>query len=525
MKRILDITKAAAGLLFGGLIISTLLLSCSEDALNEVNQDYDHPKSVESKYILADVIVRTATNNFAGDFNTYLSTYVEHEVGIDNQLWRAEVRQGEPTLASAYNNVWSSLYITLKDARIAIDQCSEGGRDEGNYITRGIAEVMAAYNSALITDMFGDAPWSEAALINPNGTPLNMVPKMDKQEDIYKGIFALLDAAIADLQRTDAFAIGSYDFMYSGDRNKWIKFAYGLKARYTMRLIGRASNLNAELDKVLEYVSQSFASVNDQASLDLYDANNLNPLFDFQWSRDGLAASESMADKLIEREDPRLRRVFVDADWEQVEDADADNYFMAPNGQPEQLRYYYNTSVFVYSQVAPTMYLSYHELMFLKAEALARKGEIEYAEEALREAFLAAIDNCEVGVAAAEDAPSVNYYGGLYIFTDPIEADEAEEYFDNVVIPLFYENPLKEIMIQKYLGFFGAAGESTETYNDIRRMKALGENFVELRNTNPFPLRLPYGNSDTTTNPEVRNAYGTGQYVYAEPVWWAGGNR
>jgi len=525
MKKILDITKVAAGILSGVMTVSVLLCSCSDEALNEVNKDYDHPKSVESKYIVADIIVRTATNNIGGDFNTYLSTYVEHEVGIDNQLWRAEMRQGEPTLASAYNNTWSSLYITLKDARIAIAQCSEGGTDEGNFVTRGIAEVLAAYNSALIADMFGDAPWSEASQINPDGTPQNMNPKMDKQEDIYKGINAYLDAAIADLQRTDVSAIGSYDFLYSGDKGKWLKLAYGLKARYTLRLLARASNKDAELDKVLDYVSKSFASVRDQAAFDIYDANNLNPLFDFQWSRDGLAASESIAEKFIERDDPRLRRVFVDADWEQVEGPDADNYFLAPNGDPEQLRYYYNTSAFVYSQEAPTMYMSYHELMFIKAEALVRKGQLEDAEDALREAVLAAIVNCEVGVDAAENAPAVTYYGGLYMFTDPIEDDEAEEYFDEVVKPLFDENPLKEVMIQKYLGFFGASGESTETYNDIRRMKALGESFVELKNTNPFPLRLPYGNSDTTTNPEVKNAYGNGQYVYTEPVWWAGGSR
>ena len=525
MKKLFDLSKTAAGILSGMIIISTLLLSCSDDALNEVNKDYDHPTSVESKYIVADMIVNTAFNNIGGDFNTYLSTYVEHEVGIDNQLWRAETRQGEPSLASTYNNVWSNLYVVLKDARIAIEQCSEGGRDEGNFATRGIAQILAAYNSALITDMFGDAPWSEAALVNPDGTPKFMNPKMDKQEDIYKAINAYLDAAIADLQRTDKYAIGNLDFLYSGDRSKWTKLAYGLKARYTLRLLARASNKEAELDKVLDYVSKSFASVRDQGAFDIYDANNINPLFDFQWSRDGLAASESMAEKLIERDDPRLRRVFVDADWEQVEDADADNYFMAPNGDPEQLRYYYNTSTFVYSQVAPTMFMSYHELMFIKAEALVRKGQLEDAEEALREAVLAAIANCEVGIAAAEDAPQVNLYGGLYIFTDPIEEDEAEEYFEEVVIPLFEENPLKEVMIQKYLGFFGASGESTEAYNDVRRLKALGENLIPLSNTNPFPLRLPYGNSDTTTNPEVKAAYGNGQYVYSEPVWWAGGNR
>ena len=97
------------------------------------------------------------------------------------------------------------------------------------------------------------------------------------------------------------------------------------------------------------------------------------------------------------------------------------------------------------------------------------------------------------------------------------------------VEPLFEADPLKETMIQKYIAFFGASGESPEAYNDYRRMRALGENFIELKNPNNaknlFPLRCPYGVSDVTANPNVEQAYGNGQYVYTENVWWAGGSR
>lgn len=48
---------------------------------------------------------------------------------------------------------------------------------------------------------------------------------------------------------------------------------------------------------------------------------------------------------------------------------------------------------------------------------------------------------------------------------------------------------------------------------------------IDLKNPGKFPLRLPYGNDDTTTNPNVQAAYGNGQYVYTENVWWAGGTR
>ncbi|NDV45913.1 SusD/RagB family nutrient-binding outer membrane lipoprotein [Paludibacter sp. 221] len=528
MKTILDITKK----IFGLLVFSSLLFSCSEDALDKVNQDNDHTKDVEAKYILADVITATAFRNIGGDLSTYASVYIEHEVGIHNQLYRAEMRSTEPSAATTFNNVWLSLYDALKNTKIIIEKCSEGGSQEGNQITKGIAEVLAAYNSALIADMFGDAPWSEAGVRDEHGRPLYMTPKIDKQEDIYKGVINYLDAAIADLQGSDEHltgSVGSYDLLYNGDANKWLKLAYGLKARYTMRLLAKTSDMNTELDNVLSYLNNSFTSVSDQAAFNVYDATNLNPLFDFQWSRDGLAASESMSDKLIERNDPRLRRVFVDAGWSQVEGADAENFGMASNGAVQEIQYYYNTSTFVYSQIASTLFLSYHEVLFLKAEAHARKGELTDAENALEKAIAAAIANTEESVKAAMNAPAILTYGGLEETTTAITPAEAATYFTTSVKPLFDANPLKEVMIQKYIAFFGASGEATECYNDVRRLQAMGDDFITLANPKnaegKFPLRCPYGNSDTTANPNVQEAYGNGQYIYTEPVWWAGGTR
>ena len=106
-----------------------------------------------------------------------------------------------------------------------------------------------------------------------------------------------------------------------------------------------------------------------------------------------------------------------------------------------------------------------------------------------------------------------------------ITEEEANSYFDNTVEATYTNEPLKTTMIQKYFALWGASGEATESYNDLRRMTAPTESFIQLQNTKPFPLRCPYGNSDTTTNAEVKAAYGNGQYVYNEKVWWAGGNR
>lgn len=57
--------------------------------------------------------------------------------------------------------------------------------------------------------------------------------------------------------------------------------------------------------------------------------------------------------------------------------------------------------------------MSYHELLFLKAEALCRLNRSNEAEPVLKAAIVAAIKNTEVSVDAAMNAPSVVGYGGF----------------------------------------------------------------------------------------------------------------
>jgi hypothetical protein len=94
-------------------------------------------------------------------------------------------------------------------------------------------------------------------------------------------------------------------------------------------------------------------------------------------------------------------------------------------------------------------------------------------------------------------------------------------------------NPLKEIMVQKYIA--QTRDEQLETYNDIRRCRYVdGTYYVALTNpmntqanVNRWPLRLPYGESDVVSNPNVSAAFGSGSsagnYEFTDPIWWAGG--
>ena len=111
---------------------------------------------------------------------------------------------------------------------------------------------------------------------------------------------------------------------------------------------------------------------------------------------------------------------------------------------------------------------------------------------------------------------------------DMLSEDDATAYAESVLGNLDGDKLLAEIMVQKYLSFHGSNGGSVEAYNDVRRLMAEGKSYIKLDNPNnasKFPLRLGYGSSDTTTNPNVKSAFGDGSYVFTENVWWAGGTR
>ena len=92
-----------------------------------------------------------------------------------------------------------------------------------------------------------------------------------------------------------------------------------------------------------------------------------------------------------------------------------------------------------------------------------------------------------------------------------ISEEEANSYFDNTVEATYTNEPLKTTMIQKYFALWGASGEATESYNDLRRMTAPTESFIQLQNTKPIHLRSPNGNSDTTTKTLEKATYEYGQ--------------
>jgi hypothetical protein len=481
MRKVLYILFAA--------ILTASIWSCSESIMDEINRNVNDPSDMVSRLIITDAITGSAFSVAGGDFAFYASIYIEHNTGVWGQFYNADIRSSQPTSSTTYNNAWNAAYANLYILKVVREKCSEGGPEEGNYHTLGIAQILTAYNLAALTDVMGDVPWTEA--LQPG---VIFTPVLDKQENIYDNIFGLLDDAIANLNKATIYpSLGIQDLLYGGNIEMWKKFAYGLKARYTMRL----SFKTPAYADVISFASQSFTSRAEQAQFNYNGNTSQSPYYCMFLDRDYYGASQSLHDKLTERNDPRDDVFFI------THPSSGGDLVFAPNGTANQVQGSYSISA-ISTITAPTYLMSYHELEFLKAEAYVRNNNLALADTALRKAVTAAFQKVNIG----------------------LSAPEALNYFNTSVRPRFTADPLSEVMNQKYIAFFEE--EAIEAYNDYRRLKAMGDNVINLANplnTNRFPLRFTYGSEDVTTNMNVRDAYGNGTYVYTENVWWAGGTR
>lgn len=138
--------------------------------------------------------------------------------------------------------------------------------EEGAYHYMAAAELYHAMGFMMMLDLHGEMPYTEALTSNA-------VPAHDDGKTIYNGCLEKIDHAIelfGKTQENGATALSSGDPMFNGDVDKWIKLAYGLKARYLNR-ISKKSDLY-DPDLILECLEKGPQSIDDNALMIGYNS-------------------------------------------------------------------------------------------------------------------------------------------------------------------------------------------------------------------------------------------------------------
>ncbi len=508
--------------IFGILAVSTLSLtavSCSEDTMDRINQDNEHPavNNVDAKFQLTDAIVSSVFSTNCGSLAWYVSIYTEQTFGTGkNQAKNAELRSvNEIAASSTFDNEWNSTYLNLNNIKQMIEKCAEGAKSSGQLDIKGMGQVLAAYNWSILTDMFGDIPCSESF----NDTI--SAPKIDSQESIYKHCFELLDSAIVNFDAAIAGKMknaGSQDVLFGSDCNQWRGLAHALKARLYLHTMGRAADRNSQLNTILAEANAALADGFNGALLDVFDGDaNVNSWSAYWYSRQYIGSTTTVDNLMVLREDPR----------EAYYNWDAQVWYRNPgvgpgipgNESQAMMEKKLNFPMWLYANVAGikqgSHLFSLSELYFILAEVKARLNQDakEYFEKGVMEALQDVANSCG----------------------DNFTYEDMQTYLAGETAAKFAENPLNEILVQKYLS--QVRDEQLETYNDMRRCKYVDGSYpVEMTNpentsgsANRWPLRLPYGSGEVLSNPNVKAAFGSGNdagmYIFTENVWWAGGSR
>lgn len=222
-----------------GILLST---SCTKD-FEEINTN-PHGFTTASTGSLFNGIVQSLVP--PGNVDMY----------INNEVLFAETQQAALT-GKAWGNftigteaMWTNYYRALGNIRELEKRLSL--EEESPELTniRAMLKITLAYKTFVLTDIFGDIPYSTAGF---GFQDLNYLrPIYDSQKDIYLSLLDDLkwcdeniDLEATELEPFKTFK--SFDPLFRGDLVNWQKLANSLRLRYAMRMSDKEPQLAGEI--------------------------------------------------------------------------------------------------------------------------------------------------------------------------------------------------------------------------------------------------------------------------------------
>lgn len=384
---------------------------------------------------------------------------------------------------------------------------------------KAIALIMQAYTFQLITDAWGDAPFTQALKGQYiNGHIVN--PKYDSQVVVYNGIIKYIDSAkklISTLTAVDV-APTTDDLIYGGDMNKWTHFANTLK----LKMLVRMSEINPTGVQVMIdsfYASNpTFLGLGEDAKIKYgFSTANKSPLYAEATSTvlngtQNLGGSKTCIDSMTSNSDPR-EYIF---------------YTYAANGTVTGLTQgSYNISVLSTAYNVPSAYVAGE--VSNSASANAPVNLLTSMESYLLQAEVVARGLQASSSGMADD--SLYYYGIKGSFDNYSAAlltewGSATAYDDYLAAGGYWTvyptggstaNKIKFIITQKWFSMCG--NQAFESWTEWRRT-GYPDFLIHPASSvigNNRPVRFLYPTNESTSN---ANFPATGLPPLTQKVWW-----
>lgn len=266
-----------------------------------------------------------------------------------------------------YTGTWDAFYFAMADIWDMRNLAIKQGTSE--YL--GVANVLLAYHINLVSDLWGNAPYSDAF------TTTTLTPKYDTHQDLYNSALTLLNEAIVELAKTNATIklAATSDLIHGGVLSRWIKTAQALKARMLIK-VSKLPSYNAA--SVLTAIDNAYTSNSDDAGMAAFQLRN-------SWAQvarnnASLTLSGWLSEQLVDHLngvtygifDPRIRKitdpnpVTTHGLWKGTVNGAGNR---APGNNTVKDENYVAISSPWTSDVAPLLIVTYAELKFIEAEA------------------------------------------------------------------------------------------------------------------------------------------------------------
>lgn len=360
---------------------------------------------------------------------------------------------------------WRDVYWSL--GQNLVDMKNKAAAEE-RWDLLGVGQILKAWGWLVVTDMHGEIIVKQAI------DQSRFLFDYDTQEYAYQTVFALLDSAITNLQRTDGAVSATYlakgDKVYGGDRTKWLKFAWGMKALALNHFTNKASYKPAD---VIAAVDKSFASNADEGLITYPNTNNDDTNFNGR-TRDNYTNYRQTAFVVSLMNgrntggvvDPRMSRMLSpapDGNYYGFDINVATTGGLGTSATPGNPMGYAGRGGallpgrYVFDDKVKIPNMTYAELQFVKAEAAFRAGDKATALAAYRNGISAHIDF--VNARNSDNGQNA---------TQITSAEKSAFLASPEVVPA---NPadltLTKIMTQKYIALWGWG--HNEVWMDMRR--------------------------------------------------------
>lgn len=285
------------------LLAASLLLAQACDMTDlDINTDPNNPLQAGPDLLLSSVLY-SASNTFAGGLNQNAHGFV----GILSSADRFDLNN------ASYNGTWNTLYSgPLKDLDALLKSTDPSVTDSPHYL--GVAQILKAYYFSLMTDLWGDVPYTEA--FNGNAEAQVKFPKYDAGAEIYASAIALLQAGIENLSKTTPQPIDrDADLIYGGRVALWQKAGRSLLLRLLLQQ-RRVNDVKGQVEALLADPSQLISSASDNFVFQFGAQGNLNSQLDptHPWYQSAYRGAENgfsyfshqFMVEMLDNDDPRV---------------------------------------------------------------------------------------------------------------------------------------------------------------------------------------------------------------------------